>query len=141
MSQPDRDEAREIASPVKFFDPAGGRDYADLDLAPKAVRADDVLPQEAVDVAPKVRNPADDSSAQGSAESYSDLIPSPEDAALRPENSVGVEKEPTSQLPLENDEPPSPASSKQTSDGETTPPVVTPPSPPAKTPSSRSAGK
>lgn len=121
MTQPER-EPRDLGAPVTFgtFQSSFAVDYS-----PRVVSAGDVHPSE-VDADPK------DLSAQESVDSFSDLVPNLEDLAP-------VEKGPP-QLgeagSLED-----PDSSSPTSPGDDVPPVVTPPLPPVKTPSSRSAGK
>jgi hypothetical protein len=131
MTEPSRDEARDLGSPVSFG--LYQRSSFDVDYSPRAVSVDDVHFTEVVDadVDPKVN----DSSVQTSADNFSDLTPGPEDL------SAPVEKGPP-QLPLESDSlSPSPDSPNETSPGDVKPPVAPPPLPPALTPSSPSAAK
>jgi hypothetical protein len=133
MSQPGQDEPRELLSPVKFFDPRAGRVDGEMDLTPKVVRSDDVLPIEAGDVVPK----AEDLTELSVQESVGTSL----EPAKGAESSVPVTKEnsPLTEVPgLEDLERVSP---EETNPGENVPPVVTPPLPPAATRSSRSAAK
>lgn len=121
MTQPER-EPRDIGSPVTF-----GMSYSSsfaVDFSPRPVGVDDLHPSE-VDVAPK------DLPALESVDSFSDLVPPLESVAT-------VEKEHPELL---EDSPEPLASTTKTSPGDEKQPVVTPPQPPATTPSSRSAGK
>lgn len=120
MTQPEQ-EPRDLGSPVSFgtFNSSFGVDYS-----VRPVSAADIHPSE-VDAAPK------DSSAQESADSFSDLVPPPESVAT-------AEKELQAEL---EGSPVDPALTTLTSPGDETPPAATPPLPPGKTRSSQSADK
>jgi hypothetical protein len=133
MSQPGQDEPRELLSPVKFFDPRAGRVDGEMDLTPKVVRSDDVLPTEAGDVVPK----AEDLTELSVQESVGTSL----EPAREPESSVPVTKENSSLTEVPGLEDLERVSPEETSPGENVPPVVTPPLPPAATRSSRSAAK
>jgi hypothetical protein len=130
MTQPEKDTARDIGSPFRVFSPTDRHELFDLDFHPQVVRADEIHPSEVQD------DPKDEalSSALESAEGSSTGETSLSLDGL--ESSALAEKEP---LPgLEDLDPPS---TDGTSPGDSELPAVTPPLPPAKTPSSRSAGK
>jgi hypothetical protein len=133
MSQPGQDEPRELLSPVKFFDPRAGRVDGEMDLTPKVVRSDDVLPTEAGDVVPK----AEDLTELSVQESVGTSL----EPAKGPESSVPVTKENSSLTEVPGLEDLERVSPEETNPGENVPPVVTPPLPPAATRSSRSAAK
>lgn len=120
MAQPER-EPRDLGSPVSF---GNIKSNFAVDFSPRPVGAEDVHPSE-VDASPK------DSPALESADSFSDLVPPPESVAT-------AEKELQAEL---EGSPEVPASTTPTSPGDDAPPVVTPPLPQVKTPSSRSGGK
>lgn len=131
MSQPD-DGARDIGSPFRVFNPHDLSSMFDVDFAPQPVSVRDIHPTE-IEPDPKDE---ESSSVQESAEGSSTREMSTQPAT--PENPVSAEK--VSSVPgledLLDSSPPTP-----TSLGSEMPPVSVPPLPPAKTPSSRSAGK
>lgn len=126
MTQPEDDGVRDIGTPFRLFTSDNPTELFDVDFHPQAVSVRDVHPSE---FAPKAE---ESSSATESAEGS--LTPEQSQSPDTPANPAPVEKE---QVPgLEDLDSP-----EQTSDGSATPPVVTPPSPPAPTRSSRNAGK
>ena len=131
MIQPDDDGVRDLGSPFRMFSPNDLGSMYDVDFHPMVVRADEVHPSEVAD--PKAMDEVDPSSAPESAPDSSTQVTST--SSESPDSPAPAEKE--SQVPgLEDLDLPS-----ETSPGDVTPPVAIPPSPPAKTPSSRSAAK
>lgn len=132
MTSPEPDEEPQVRelNPVTFSLTHGHT--FDQDWSPRPVKVEDVHPSE-VDSAPKaeVASSAPESATPSSgpaSPSESGATAEKANTSITPEVPVGLED-------LELD------SSPETSDGASVPPVVTPPSPPVPTRSSRSAVK
>jgi len=125
----DEDGVRDIGSPFKVFSPLDMSSLYDVDFAPQPVSVRDVHPSELA------ANPKDEESSSAQESVEDSTTPEKSNSPDPLENPAPVEREPVP-TGLEDL-----VSSNETSPGDETPPAATPPLPPGKTPSSRSAVK